>query len=311
MKVCVIGTINKDLILPFNHAPIESFGGIFYNVSVLAELLPPTAEIVPVSFVGEDIEETVRAVLDKKPNVSLKGLQPLPQKNHKVILEYMTPEKRQEKSLFPFPSLEWQNLEAHMDADIILLNLISGWDISKKAFEQLKKIAADRLYIDIHYLMMGVDKIGRRIPKLPDDISSWLLGPRFVQMNEQEFQQIAGETLGETEFFSKYMTENQVLIATKGSRGVVVVFKKEEKIQRREYKSYQPKHIIDATGCGDTFGAAFIADYIKDADVLGALDFANRAAAANLMLQGTNEMHLLAETMGSLTVSSEDTGAPR
>jgi len=119
MKITVIGTINKDLILPFRNAPIESFGGIFYDISILSYLLEEDDEIIPVSFIGEDIFPTVQAILKKLPNISTKGLIPLPQKNHKVILEYASPSRRQEKSLFQFPALKWEQMAPFIDSDMV------------------------------------------------------------------------------------------------------------------------------------------------------------------------------------------------
>ena len=69
MKITVIGTITKDLILPFQNAPIESFGGIFYNISVLSSLLSEEDVVYPVAFIGEDVETNIKAVLNKIPNV--------------------------------------------------------------------------------------------------------------------------------------------------------------------------------------------------------------------------------------------------
>ena len=84
MKITVIGTINKDLIMPFNGRPIECFGGIFYDVSVLSQLLEEEHQIVPVSYVGDDVYDTLCAIMRKLPNVSLDGLLRIPEKNHKV-----------------------------------------------------------------------------------------------------------------------------------------------------------------------------------------------------------------------------------
>ena len=205
MKITVIGTINKDLILPFQGTPIESFGGIFYNIAILSHLMDNSDEIIPVSFVGEDIQTPIMAVLEKMTNVSTEGLIPIDRTNHKVILEYVSPDKRKEKALFNFPSLTWKHVKPFLDSDIIIVNMITGWDIERKVFEKISKQARNKLFLDIHFLVMDTDKLGRRSPKKTDKIEKWLKGAKFIQMNDTEYEIIAGEE-DKIDFFKKWLS---------------------------------------------------------------------------------------------------------
>ena len=300
MQITVVGTINKDLILPFNDVPIESFGGIFYNVHIFAQLAPQ-ATIIPVSYVGEDVLETVNAILGKIPNVDKSGLIPLAQTNHKVILEYASPLKRNEKALFPFPSLKWEHIKPYTASDMIVVNMITGWDIDLASFDKLCQENHHKVYLDFHYLATTVDKLGRRVPHVPENLEKWLRGPRFLQMNEEEFETLNKNKLSEKEFFNTYLREDQILLITKSNKGASVVYHKEGITGERHYPAYKIPKLVDSTGCGDAFGAAFVIKYLETEDVLASVEYGNLVAAANATLRGTNEMYRLTDMIKTVS----------
>ncbi len=299
MKITVIGTINKDLILPFQSASIESFGGIFYTATILSKLLPE-ATITPVSYIGEDVQVTIGAVLKQFPNISTEGLIPWEGKSHKVILEYESPHSRKEKSLFHFPPLTWQQVEPHLEADMIMVNMICGWDVELDAFRKIGQAHRERLYFDLHYLIMGIDDLGRRFPEPPQNVYEWLKQSKFVQMNEREFSEIQGEARNEVDFYNRRLQEDQVLLITRGSKGASLVYQRGEMIGRKEIPGHKLLHPVDPTGCGDAFGAGFVCNYLESGDINKAVEFANLVGAANAALRGTNEMHLLPERIAEI-----------
>ncbi len=297
MKITIIGTVNKDLILPFRNTPIESFGGIFYDISILSQLLSEEDEIIPVAYLGEDVAGTIRAVLQKLPNVNLEGLTEVPQKNHKVILEYTSPVRRREKSLFPFPPLEWNQVKSFLDADMIIVNMISGWDITEKTMKKISHKVRDKLYLDIHYLVMDVDNLGRRNPYRPKSVESWLRSARFVQMNETEYKILAEENRNVVDFFQEYFEADQTLFVTRGAKGAITLYRRDGMVANKETPAYPLKKVVDTTGCGDAFGAGFVVEFLRSGDVNKSVEYAQLVAAANALLRGTNEMHRLTETM--------------
>jgi hypothetical protein len=305
MKITVIGTINKDLILPFRNIPIESFGGIFYDISILSYLLKEDDEIIPVSFIGEDIFSTVQAVLNKLPNVSRAGIIPLPQKNHKVILEYTSPSRRQEKLLFQFPPLTWEQISPFIDSDMIIINMISGWDIEEETYLKLSKAVRSRLYLDIHYWVMGIDNLGRRFLKKPEGAEAWLSGSKFVQMNEEEYQALSANSRNEVEFYHRFFREDQNLLITRGAKGSTAIYQREGMVGQKHLPAWKVPRMVDNTGCGDAFGAGFVVKYLETGKIADSLEFANWVAAANLSLRGTNEMHRLKEVMDLIKFETE------
>ncbi len=300
MNIAILGTINKDLILPFEGPPIQSFGGIFYSISTLSKLGGTDILIKPISYIGEDVHQPLLALLKKDNNVSSNGLIVANQKNHEVILEYLSPEERIEKALFNFPSLEWNQIKKISNADFLLVNFITGWDLTLKSFLKLSKRYFHKMYIDIHFLVMGVDTLGRRIPKCPENIRQWLHGAKFVQMNQREFEIINGSPQNEISFYENNFNQDQILIITLGREGARVIFRKNGMIRNKHFPAFRVNKIKDSTGCGDVFGASFVWKYLKSNDIYKSMEFATKVAAANCLLRGTNEMDNLLSQMEKL-----------
>ena len=300
MNITVIGTLNKDLILPFNDSPIESFGGIFFDVAILSRLLAETDRVMPVAFLGEDVAGQVLAILQKLPNVVTDGLKIVEQKNHKVILEYTSPTERQEKALFNFPPLTWDEIAPFAESDFMIVNMITGWDVALEAFQRLGEKFEDRLYFDVHFLVMGIDELGRRFPRRPANIEEWLEVARFVQLNRREFHIIDPDVHSAVEFHKKYLRPQQVLLITREAEGATVVYQSHGKIVSRDVPGYHVSRLIDPTGCGDAFGAGFVVHYLKSGNLLAAVDFANLVGAANATIRGTTEMNTLLQKMSAI-----------
>jgi sugar/nucleoside kinase (ribokinase family) len=300
VKIVIIGTINKDLILPFQGASIQSFGGIYYTMSALSAIAGKDIALLPISFIGEEVYSSLMALLEGFPNIEKHGLFPIPQKHHEVILEYVSPQSRIEKALFNFPPLEWKQLKKFKSADFYIVNMITGWDLSLNAFQKLSKKYYDKLYLDVHFLVMGADKLGNRYPHRPENIEKWIRGARFVQMNQVEFDIINDDDLHESDFYERYFNPDQILIITMASEGVRIIFRKNSMIRNKHFSAYALERVEDVTGCGDVFGAGFIFQYLQSENLYSAVDFANKAAAANCMLKGTNEFDLLKSRMEQL-----------
>ena len=302
MKIVIIGTINKDIILPFQGSSIQSIGGIYYSMAALSKIAGDKAQIYPISYLGKDLYDAFINLLKQYPNIHSEGLVKINQKNHEVLLEYQTEEERIEKAFFHFPSLEWHHIDKFLEADFYLVNMITGWDISLNAFNKLSERHYNRIFLDVHFLMMGLDKLGKRVPRRPKNILEWIHGARFIQMNEREFEIIAKKPMSEITFFEKFLNPDQVLIITLGSKGSQLLFLKNGVIRKKHFNACKLDRIVDATGCGDVFGAGFVWKYLETQNLYEAMEFATRAAGANCLIKGTTEMDKLLSYIESLKI---------
>ena len=70
MKISVIGTVVKDLLLPYGGGNISSLGGIYFTLIHLSAICPETYEIMPITYVGKDIYIDFREFINKQKNIS-------------------------------------------------------------------------------------------------------------------------------------------------------------------------------------------------------------------------------------------------
>ena len=96
------------------------------------------------------------------------------------------------------------------------------------------------------------------------NLEHWCDGVEFIKVNEKEYYSS-----------QRYLTEDfpNNLIVTLGSNGASYE-------NKRIYIMPQKKvNVRDLSGAGDTFLAAFVVDYLKNKDIVAAIQFANKCAS--------------------------------
>lgn len=296
MEITVIGTINKDLVFPYNEQPFQSLGGIIYALATLNNFLTEDDRIYPVSYYGEDIKAIIEGLKKHWIQINFNSLVPFEGKNHQVILEYDTLTERKEKALFFFPPLEWEHMEPYVNTDFILVNMITGKEMHLDTYKKLAEIVYNRLYIDIHFLVMDVDSLGKRIVKRPDNIFDWLNYSRFIQLNEHEYEIINQEGISFESFWKGLLRPSQHVFLTLGEKGVWWIHN-EKSLTIKKFPAYKVMDLKETTGCGDVFGAAFAYAFVKKKNIKKAIEFGVLAASASTRISGTENFYLLKEKM--------------
>ncbi|GAB4183095.1 MAG: PfkB family carbohydrate kinase [Calditrichia bacterium] len=296
MKITVIGTINKDIVLPYNQLSFQSLGGITYTLATLRNFVSSEDQIIPVSYIGHDVVDLMEGLRQSWPTVNFDALIRLEQKNHQVILEYDSPTERKEKALFFFPQLEWEQIQPWLDTDFVIVNMITGKELSLDTYKKIADQIYQRLYIDIHFLVMDVDSLGNRIEKRPDDIYDWLNYSRFIQMNEHEYEIINREGIAMDVFWKGLLRPSQHVFLTRGEKGVLWI-SYEDEFRMEQIEAYNIPMVNETTGCGDVFGASFSYAYLYTKNIRKALEFAVCAASASTQISGTENFYQLKDKM--------------
>lgn len=172
-------------------------------------------------------------------------------------------------------NLKIDKLNELSDYDGILINMITGFDISLKQLKLIRKNYAGLIYLDIHTLSRGLDDSGNREFRMIPQIEEWLGCVDILQSNENELKTICGienEKEGAEWILSKGVT---TLLITKAQNGAML-YSKNGEISKINGEKIVVKNKI---GCGDIFGATFFYSYIFNSDNTLSLRNANHAGA--------------------------------
>lgn len=161
-KVAVIGTINSDRIITPEGRKIEALGGILYNIRALAQLVRPQIEVLPVTNVGRDMNKPIRAALSAIAQVSLDAVRTVDRQHNRCTLRYSDNAERSETLKGGVGAVSWPQVEKALSADLILINFISGYDISWRNLRHLREQYRGPIYLDFHSRSLAVSHDGER-----------------------------------------------------------------------------------------------------------------------------------------------------
>lgn len=263
-RIGVIGTMVEDTIDRPGEATVRDMGGSYHSVIGMSVFLPPGFEALPIVNVGADALARVRADLERMPRVALDGLRGVPAMNNKVHLEYDGRGGRGETLTGGVPPLAWEDLAPWVgELAAWCWNFIAGNEVDRDTFERVKRAAVGPLHLDVHNLCLGPPREGRpREPRPLPDWEGWVEGTTWVQLNEAEAGLLwsgtprapnRGEEAALAERIASLGVEG--LLITRGERGATW-------FPSRGASYHAPATTgpgIDPTGCGDVFGAAWLA----------------------------------------------------
>lgn len=310
-KVTVIGTINKDTIIFPDGKKTESFGGILYNILSLSYLGGENVKIYPVCNLGYDVYNQVMFRLENCDNVDLSGIKKVNCKNNHAFLSINQNNQREEILKNRVPPLSFSRIKPFLKADVILVNFISGFDLSLTTLKKIRKNTDGLIFMDVHSLTLGVDDSGKRFFRAPQNLREWLKQANIVQMNLPEMKELAKGDLKshqEIKKFGKYVLNlgPKAVLGTLGEKGALMIF--DDKVRRFEGSKVQ--RFKDATGCGDIFSAGFLICYLHTSNLTKSVNFANYVAGEKCKISGVEGMGKLFSGI-SLCVPAKSSQADR
>jgi sugar/nucleoside kinase (ribokinase family) len=310
MNFLVIGEPCVDLIHKHDGEVISSYGGILYSVISLAVLAGNNDTVIPIMNLGSDEFENITGILKNYQNIRLDGIYKVEHPTRKVRLfynmYYSGHSARMETSTAPTYTLEYEKIKKFIsEADAILINMISGIDITLETMMKIRNDFNGYIHIDIHNLVMRTKEDGTREHKNLDEWRKWCSNADTVQMNEFEVKTMSRTLKNEYEVVEELLInqKNNItgVIVTKGNVGVSGYMKKKKffggqtffDLDKQDISAIENPKFKDTTGCGDVFAASFTLDYCKNRNFIKSLHYANRISSYKTSLEGIEELNQL------------------
>ena len=276
MKLLVIGHSVLDFI-QLDRKVSTSAGGIYYTISALNRLNINKDEIFLCSQYDEETFNYFSLEFDKINRFHLVKVDAIP----RVHLNLFDDKERHEmyENITNNISMEISDFN---EFDGILINMITGFDITLHQLIKIRKNYSGLLFLDVHTLSRGLDENYKREFRQIPNFDKWARCTDIIQVNQSELFTLSSQK-GESEIVEEIFGFGvKIICITKGKLGAKVYFKESNEII--SYFIVANKiHNPNVIGCGDVFGAAFFYSYIRNKNVIDSLSKA--IAAAELFVE--------------------------
>jgi sugar/nucleoside kinase (ribokinase family) len=268
MNILVVGHSVVDKIIDKDRISIKP-GGIFYTVISLISQINSDDKVYLCSSIDKENEMLFNNTYDRIEKEFLNYVDSIPK------VELVVNEVGERKETYSrtahnllLPSVDLNRFDG------ILINMISGYDISLEQIKQFRKNYDGLIYFDVHTFSRGVDKNLNRIFRRINDFNEWAECIDILQANESELLTLSDqkdEAGIVNELFSFGISQ---IIITKAEKGATVFFSEDNSVKKVHKDAFQT-NVVNKVGCGDVFGAVYFYNYIRNKNVILALDQAN------------------------------------
>lgn len=282
MNILVIGHSVVDKIIEGDDYSIKP-GGIFYTVVSLLSQIEPEDKIFLCSNIDNNNTKLFRDAYDRVEKEFIQTINSI----SRVELVLSKDGERKET----YSEIAENLMLPEKDLNIfngILINMITGYDLSLNQLKKLRKNYEGIIYLDVHTLSRGVDQNLNRIFRPIKNFSEWAKCVDILQANESELKTLSNkrEEINIVEELISYGI-NQIVI-TRSDNGATVYYNDLNSINY-VYKEALKLKTINKVGCGDVFGSVYFYNYIKNKNILLALEQANLYAGLSTTYSETKD----------------------
>lgn len=325
MNFGVIGEPCIDYIHRDGNKMQEKLGGILYAVTGLSLIAGEEHSIYPIMNLGNDRFDYVTTFLSGLRNIQFDFINRVQGKVRVVQLFYKNHKQnfictgnsegerteikktydREESSTDPIVPIDYDFISSAFNKlDGLLINMVSGVDISLDTLKKIRNNFNGYIHFDVHNIVMKTDADGTRSQGPIDNWTEWLTNCNTLQMNETEAAVISQERLREYDIAYKVLSADEkgtnAMVITRGHAGVSLFTKKVNTNNKKVYfdidrvdePAVENNRFKDSTGCGDILGAGFFYknSITGNKEYASALKFANKLASKKTEFTGVEEM---------------------
>jgi adenosine kinase len=252
-------------------------------------------EVIPVCHVRQVDMDNVREVFQGYKGVNLNHITSKNDQGDIISLKFLDLNNRLERQTGFMDPITPEDVKSLLDVEVFVFIPISDYEVTLDTLQYLKKKSRKSVIIfDAHGPTTACLFNGERMRKFWIDRDQWLPYIDVLKMNLEEAQaswfkkeyesRDFSEEIDETEMrdFGKHCLDKGVkcLAITMDSRGCMVYFRDRGKFIERLVPAVKVNHVVDTTGCGDSFAGGIGFGMLQDPkDYVGAVRYGNALGA--------------------------------
>lgn len=302
-KIIVIGPLSRDKIIK-NGSTYHSIGGaVYYQTAVLSGLGIDNIAVMTLAERDKDLlrnlpKDTNVIPIYTEKTMEFENIYPNHNPNHRL--------QRANNPNNPVNPVNLINIDFEA-ANAVLLSPLSPSDIPLDTLKYLSKFEIP-IYMGVQGYLRHFEN-GEVVLKPWNDYKKFLKLVDFLFLDEMEARIILGESGDNCGEIAQNLSRfgPREVIVTKGDRGAIIYSKKGGIGDLYDIPAFIPKKIVDPTGLGDTFMAAYVARKMETDDPADCGTFASLIASLKMEHKGAlvADKELIKKELKNLNLKKE------
>ncbi|RLD30668.1 MAG: carbohydrate kinase family protein [Bacteroidetes bacterium] len=295
-KVAVLGPIPRDYIITHHNEVIKKYGCATHTAIAISNLLGSDGIVIPVTHVRKKDLAPIEELFATYTNIEISNIHSAADRGDVIHLKFIDQNNRIEKqTAFMTPVLP-KDVQPLLDCDVFVCVPVTDFEVPLETLRYIKENSNASIVFDAHGPTTALTTRGDRVTKFWVDRDVWLPYIDVLKMNLEEANcswfeleytenelennhEIDEDKLPE---FAKHCLSQGLksLYVTLDSRGVMVYTNKDGVLQQTLVPAVKVDHVVDTTGCGDSFAGGVAFSLLKDPhDHIKAAQYGNAMGA--------------------------------
>ncbi len=288
-KIAVVGPIPIDTIFTFKGEIIKKYGCVTHPAIALAKLLRGKGEVIPVTHIHKADHNAVTTLFKDYENINCNGIYSTKDQGTIIELKFVDQNNRLETQTSKMSPVTPEDIAPFSDADCFVFVPITDFEIELDTLKYIKKNSNASIIFDAHGPTTYVTEEGKRLRRYWKEKEDWLPYIDVLKMNLEESlccwfdrDYTNGELYDENntdhlDAFADFVLSQGVktVYVTLDSRGCVIYTTKNGSVKKEFVASVPVTHVIDTTGCGDSFAGGLAYGFTVYNNAVKAAHYAN------------------------------------
>lgn len=309
-KIAVVGPIPIDTIFTFKGETIKKYGCVTHPVIALAKLLQGKGEVIPVTHIHKADHNAVNTLFGAYENIDRNGIYSTKDQGTIIELKFIDQNNRLETQTSKMSPVTPEDVTPFLDVDCFVFVPITDFEIELDTLKRIKKNSDATIIFDAHGPTTYVTEGGKRLRRYWKEKEEWLPYIDVLKMNLEESlccwfdrdytkEELYDENnTDHLDAFADFVLSQGVrtVYITLDSRGCVIYTTESGSTKKEFVASVPVTHVVDTTGCGDSFAGGLAYGFAVHNDAVKAAYYANVLGALRTQGKDFNVFKSLEET---------------